>query len=89
MRTDLKGNDVKPKPIFNSIKNGQRFKYRYQYLTDIKNPEEVRLSEINTEDCSYINPKERVWDYHKTFAKFENALAVRNEKGMLWCGKIF
>ena len=81
MRTDLKGNDVKPKPIFNSIKNGQRFKYRYQYLTDIKNPEEVRLSEINTEDCSYINPKERVWDYHKTFAKFENALAATGNGG--------
>lgn len=70
-RTDLKGNDIKAKPIFNSIENGQRFKYRYEYLTEIKNPEEVRLSEINPEDCSYIRPRERVWDYRKTFAKFE------------------
>ena len=70
-RKDLKGRDVKPKPIQNTIENGQRFKFRYEYLTEIKNPEDVKLSEINTEDCSYINPRERVWDYHKTFQKFE------------------
>lgn len=33
-RTDLKGNKVKPKPIFNSEKNGTAFKYAYEYIND-------------------------------------------------------
>jgi hypothetical protein len=33
-RTDLAGNKVKPKPIFNSEKNGTSFKYAYEYLND-------------------------------------------------------
>lgn len=33
-RTDLEGNKVKPKPIFNSEKNGTSFKYAYEYLND-------------------------------------------------------
>lgn len=71
-RTDLEGHDITAKPIFNSIENGQRFKYRYQYLPEIKNEDEVRLSEINPWDCSYINPRKRVWDYKKTFDKLKD-----------------
>lgn len=33
-RRDLKGNPVKPHPIFNSRKEGRAFLYRYQYLQE-------------------------------------------------------
>lgn len=62
-RKDLMGNDITPWPIENTIENGRRLKYAYQYLTDRPNPQDVKLSEINTEDCSHINPRERTWDY--------------------------
>lgn len=68
-RTDRKGHLITPHPIFNSEESGKRFLFRYEYLTDtFPNPDEIDLREINTEDRSHINLRERVWDYQMTFA---------------------
>lgn len=70
-RTDLNGNRITPHPIFNSEDGGKRFLFRYEYLTDtFPNPGDIDLRDINTEDRSHINLKERVWDYRMTFAFF-------------------
>lgn len=70
-RTDKKGKRITPHPIFNSEENGRRFLFRYEYLTDtFPNPDEVDLQDINTEDRSHINLRDRVWDYRLTWAMF-------------------
>lgn len=50
-RTDLKGNKIKPYPIFNSLDTGTAFKYSYEYLSD-KFPTNVSLSELNLPSVS-------------------------------------
>lgn len=71
-RTDLQGNRIRAYPIFNSEESGKRFLSRYEYLTDtFPNPTEIDLEDVNTEDRSYINLKERVWDYRQTFTYFK------------------
>lgn len=66
-REDLEKKRITPTPIFNSEESGKRFLFRYEYLTDtFPNPGEIDLYEINTEDRSFINLKERVWDYKIT-----------------------
>ena len=73
-RTDRRGNSIRPTPIFNSIESGKRFLYRYEYLTDtFPNPEEIDIRDINTEDRSYINHRERVWDYQISFRQILDA----------------
>lgn len=68
-RTDRKGKRITPHPIFNSEENGRRLLFRYEYLTDtFPNPDEIDLKDINTEDRSHINLKERVWDPRLSFA---------------------
>ena len=47
-RTDLKGNKVKPKPIFNSEKNGTAFKYAYEYIND-KYPMDKSIYDLGIE----------------------------------------
>lgn len=72
-RTDRKGRLITPHPIFNSEENGRRFLFRYEYLTDtFPNPSEVDLRDINTEDRSHINLKERVWDPRLSFELFNS-----------------
>lgn len=67
-RQDLERRRIRPTPIFNSEESGKRFLYRYEYLTDtFPNPDSIDLREINTEDRSWIDHRERVWDYNKSF----------------------
>ena len=71
-RTDLKGKRIRPTPIFNSEDSGKRFLFRYEYLTDtFPNPDTIDLYQINTEDRSYINLQERVWDPKLSFMLFQ------------------
>lgn len=59
-RKDNEGNDITPYPIFNSVENGMRFKYRYEYLTEtFPNPKEIDLKDVNFESREEINLKER------------------------------
>ena len=67
-REDIEGNNIRPHPIFNSSESGKAFLYRYMYLTyTFPNPKDVDLHAVNQEDRSYINHRERVWDYNQTF----------------------
>lgn len=73
-REDLKGNDVVPYPIFNSVETNTRLKYRYEYLQDsFPNAYEINLKEINHENRRYINPEERTWDFTISFKRYEEA----------------
>ena len=70
-RKDLQGHDIKEDPIFNSVESGTRFLYRYQYLADdFPDPDTIDLGDINTFNCSLINPDERVWDPHLSLTKY-------------------
>ncbi len=71
-RTDLNGNDIFPYPIFNSIDTGTRFLYRYEYLQDtFPDPDDINLKDINSESRKAIDPTQRIWDFHMSFARFK------------------
>ena len=79
-RQDLQGNKIIPRPIYNCKKFKTEFKFRYTYLQDtFPDPDRIILSEVNTEDRSYIDQTKRVWDYDKTFRQFNEAENVREE----------
>lgn len=80
-RKDKKGRLVKPHPIFNSVENGRRFLFRYEYLTDtFPNPEDVDIRDVNHEDLTHIDIYERAWDYHKSFMLWQGGIPVRTEE---------
>ena len=67
-RRDLKGNSIRPWPIYCSDETNSRFKYRYQYLADeFPDPDTVDFYSICDEDRSHINIRERIWDPDITF----------------------
>lgn len=77
-RTDRRGRRVQPTPIFNSEESGKRFLFRYEYLRGtFPDPDTVNLKEINKEDRSHIDLRDRVWDYNLTFDRL-NALEEEN-----------
>lgn len=70
-RKDLVGKKIVSNPIFNSAEFNTAFKYRYEYLLDsFPNPNEILLTEVNSEDRSFINERNKVWDYALTFCQF-------------------
>lgn len=88
-RKDNEGNRIVPRPIFNSEESGKRLIYRYEYLTDtFPNPGEIDLYEINTEDRSFVNLKERVWDFNLTFMWFAYNSYEKEEKTNKELGKL-
>lgn len=73
-RTDNENNPIEPKPIFNSIKTGTRFSFRYEYMEDLfPTPTTLSLKEINDESREHINLKERVWNPQISFRQYEEA----------------
>ena len=67
-RTDLKGRPIRPTPIFNSIDSGKRMLFRHEYLTDtFPDPDGIDIHDVNTEDRSDIDHRERVWDFQISF----------------------
>ena len=88
-RRDLKGRLIKPHPIFNSVENGRRLLFRYEYLTDtFPNPEDIDIKDVNTENLSHINVAERVWDYRMSFTLFNFKSAKKKEKKALKIGDL-
>ncbi len=61
-RKDLNENKVRPRPIFNSVKGGNHFLYAYEYLDTFPDPKTIDPREIISEDRSYINVEERLWN---------------------------
>ena len=47
-RRDLKGNKIKPRPIFNSVENGRYFWYAYEYFPKetYPHPNDVNFTDI-------------------------------------------
>lgn len=72
-RQDLKGNKIKPRPIFNSVENGRYLWYAYEYFPreKFKHPNEVNFLEVCTESRKHIEPENRIWDIEKSFVMFE------------------
>lgn len=68
-RKDLKGNKIKPRPIFNSVENGHYFWYAYEYFPKEKfpHPNEVNFLDICKESRSHIKPRERIWNLQKSW----------------------
>ena len=84
-RQDLERRRIRPTPIFNSEESGKRFLYRYEYLTDtFPNPDSVDLREVNTEDRSWIDHRERVWDYNRSFDQL-----LRKRKEAVSLGELY
>ena len=72
-RRDLKGNQIKPRPIFNSRKEDRAFLYRYQYLQDYF-PDAGTVSEesLHLPTLKAVQPDEMMYNYDISFeaAKF-------------------
>lgn len=79
-RKDNEGNDVVPRPIFNSVNTNTQFLYRYQYLTDtFPNPKEIELMEINEESRLHINLKERLINKNEIFNGIDEQIDLKTE----------
>lgn len=68
-RKDLKGNKIKPRPIFNSVENGHYFWYAHEYFPKDRypHPNEVNFLDICVENRSHIKPRERIWNIQKSW----------------------
>ncbi|MFV0527178.1 MAG: VirD4-like conjugal transfer protein, CD1115 family [Lachnospiraceae bacterium] len=78
-RRDLKGGKIKPRPIHNSVENGQDMKYAYEYLYEVgilHNPKKVNFLESCKESREHINVSERVWDYRRSFELFTEDVSI-------------
>ena len=72
-RRDLKGNFIRPYPIYCSDETNSRFKYRYQYLSDeFPDPNSIDFYKICAESRLYISVQERVWNPETTFDYLAN-----------------
>ena len=72
-RRDLKGNSVKPHPIFNSRKEGRAFLYRYQYLQEyFPDADTVSEESLHLPTLKAVRADEMMYDYDISFeaAKF-------------------
>lgn len=72
-RTDLAGNKVKPRPIFNNIESGTSFLYRYEYLIDdFPNAKDVDFNDLPIDKYNFkeIDMEEKVYDYNISFCKY-------------------
>ena len=72
-RRDLKGNQIKPRPIFNSRKEDRAFLYRYQYLQDyFPDADTVSEESLHLPTLKTVQPDEMMYNYDISFeaAKF-------------------
>lgn len=68
-RTDLKGNKITPTPIFNSIKTGTQYPYRYQYMIE-EFPTKSFL-EVKLPSCVHIKRQKIIYDAAKGLERAE------------------
>ncbi|MGN0173487.1 MAG: VirD4-like conjugal transfer protein, CD1115 family, partial [Acutalibacteraceae bacterium] len=68
-RTDLKGNKITPTPIFNSIKTGTQYPYRYQYMIE-EFPTKSFL-EVKMPSCVHIKRQKIIYDAAKGLERAE------------------
>lgn len=78
-RTTLKGDDIEAAPILN--KGNQRFRYRYEYLTDsFPNLKDVNVDEIEWPDTTKVNLEEHCYDIDAHFRRLLRAKKERDNK---------
>lgn len=65
-RKDLKGRDVRPRPIYCNIDDGTAIKYRYTYMSE-EFPSDISFRDIPMETRDHINISERIWDPEESF----------------------
>ncbi len=80
-RRDLKGNKIKPRPIFNSVENGRYLWYAYEYFPKetYPHPNDVNFMDICRESRADIRLDERVWDIEKSFRMFQESQKRRRK----------
>lgn len=73
-RKDLRGNKIKPRPIFNSVENGHYFWYAHEFFPKEKypHPNEINFLDVCKESRAHIEPRERIWDIRKSFQLLRN-----------------
>ena len=72
-RRDIQGNKIKPRPIFNSRKEGRAFLYRYQYLQEyFPDADTVSEESLHLPTLKAVRADEMMYDYDISFeaAKF-------------------
>lgn len=81
-RTDLDGNDIRPRPIYNRAEDGTKLKFSYDYLQGIlEDPRTIRLSEIAPETKEISNIEEYIMDFDKVMKRLEeNVPAPKKRK---------
>lgn len=83
-RKDLQGKDIRPTPIFNSVENGTRFLYRYEYLTKtFPNPSEIDLKKVNPESREHIDLRERVINVEELAYGIDKVIGMNPEITLL------
>lgn len=83
-RKNLKGEDILPTPIFNSVENGMRFLYRYEYLTKtFPNPGEIDLKKVNPESREHIDLRERVINVEELAYGIDKVIGINPKITML------
>ncbi len=83
-RKDLQGEDIRPTPIFNSVENGTRFLYRYEYLTKtFPNPSEIDLKKVNPESREHIDLRERVINVEELAYGIDKVIGMNPEITLL------
>lgn len=81
-RTDLEGNDIRPRPIYNCAEDGTKLKFSYDYLQGIlEDPRSIRLSEIAPKTKEISNIEEYIMDFDKVMKRLEeNVPAPKKRK---------
>ena len=81
-RTDLEGNDIRPRPIYNCAEYGTKLKFSYDYLQGIlEDPRSIRLSEIAPKTKEISNIEEYIMDFDKVMKRLEeNVPAPKKRK---------
>lgn len=80
-RRDLKGNQIKPRPIFNSRKEDRAFLYRYQYLQDyFPDADTVSEESLHLPTLKAVQPDEMMYNYDISFEAAKYAQLPRQIK---------
>ena len=80
-RTDLDGNDIRPRPIYNRAEDGTKLKFSYDYLQGIlEDPRTIRLSVIAPETKEISNIEEYIMDFDKVMKRLEENVPAPKKK---------
>lgn len=80
-RRDMQGNKIKPRPIFNSRKEGRAFLYRYQYLQEyFPDADTVSEESLHLPTLKAVQPDEMMYNYDISFEAAQYAQLPRQIK---------